>query len=128
MTDRTEYYKSKNYKFIHEKDVEDGGDKFLLNENQLKIDEDNGEKNIDIEEFKKRIAQKVMSFVNRSFDNIIILLGAGASVIENEVNVNDEKLKSGVTVSKIADRVYEKLEIVGQDDISTEESKKAHTH
>lgn len=40
--------------------------------------------------FEEQIKIRVSSFVNKGFDNIIVLLGAGASV----VNTNDEMVKN----------------------------------
>ncbi|CAI2678712.1 hypothetical protein AKUG0420_PLPX00050 (plasmid) [Apilactobacillus kunkeei] len=52
-----------------------------------------------------------MKFINKGFDNIVVLVGAGASVIDNNLD-KDEKgfAKAGVTVSKIAEEVLNQLE------------------
>ncbi len=106
------YFLSNNNEYVLEKDLTNTNgteDKYLLNNNDIFSDEENV---IDKEKkFKEQIKIRVSSFVNKGFDNIIVLLGAGASV----VNTNDEngkKIKDpqyGKTVNDLRDIVNQKL-------------------
>ena len=106
------YFLSNNNEYVLEKDLTNTNgteDKYLLNNNDIFSDEENV---IDKEKkFEEQIKIRVSSFVNKGFDNIIVLLGAGASV----VNTNDEngkKIKDpqyGKTVNDLRDIVNQKL-------------------
>ncbi|MBZ5969743.1 SIR2 family protein [Leuconostoc gasicomitatum] len=70
----------------------------------------NGEHLINENEFKNLIKSEVSNFVNQSFDNIVILVGAGASVTNNQFDLDDNGIAtSGVTVAKIADDILKEL-------------------
>ena len=113
IKNRIRYFISNNNEYVLEKDLTNTNgteDKYLLNNNDIFSDEENV---IDKEKkFKEQIKISVSSFVNKGFDNIIVLLGAGASV----VNTNDEngkKIKDpqyGKTVNDLRDIVNQKLE------------------
>lgn len=112
----TRYFKLNDYECLLKQEIIDnqvskniylcdGADIFA--ENVKAHDIDNQEKL-----FKNQIKESVSTFVNRGFDNIVVLLGAGASV----VNTNDEngkKIKDpqyGKTVNDLRDIVNQKLE------------------
>ncbi|CAI2674018.1 hypothetical protein AKUG0403_PLPX00050 (plasmid) [Apilactobacillus kunkeei] len=78
------------------------------NGNPIKFEDDNG---ILEKKFQKIVRSQTMKFINKGFDNIVVLVGAGASVIDNNLD-KDEKgfAKAGVTVSKIAEEVLNQLE------------------
>jgi len=57
-------------------------------------------------EFFQDVKRNVSSFVNQSFSNIVVLIGAGASVVSNDEGINN---KFGKTVSMIAQSVFELL-------------------
>lgn len=61
----------------------------------------------DINDFTNRIKIEVSNFINQSFDNIVVLAGAGASVVidENGINPNYGKI-----VVMIAENIYNQLE------------------
>lgn len=72
------------------------------------IDDKNTEKVIDISlsEFKTHVNIEVSDFINRSFDNIIVLAGAGASV----VSLNDKiDANYGKTVFMLANIIHTTL-------------------
>lgn len=79
------------------------GDKYYKNEIELKkIDE-----NIDNENyFKLELKQAVSSFINKSFKHIVVLVGAGASVVNDNNTINN---KYGKTINMIAEKVCEEL-------------------
>jgi hypothetical protein len=62
---------------------------------------------ISLSEFKSLIKQEVSNFVNRSFDNIIVLAGAGASVVSNEEGIDKNY---GRTVFMLAQDIKNELD------------------
>lgn len=71
----------------------------------------NGENPISETEFKQLIKSEVANFVHQSFDNVVILVGAGASVTNNKFEPDDNgRAKTGVTVAKIAENILKELE------------------
>lgn len=89
------------------------GDKYYKNEIELKkidenIDNENtNDKNTDNENyFKLELKQAVSSFINKSFKHIVVLVGAGASVVNDNNTINNEY---GKTINMIAEKVYEEL-------------------
>ncbi|GBG97559.1 SIR2 family protein [Lactococcus termiticola] len=58
-------------------------------------------------QFKQLVATEVQKFINRSFDNIVVLVGAGASVVINDSGIDK---RYGKTVAMIAQNVYGQLE------------------
>lgn len=89
------------------------GDKYYKNEIELKkidenIDNENtNDKNTDNENyFKLELKQVVSSFINKSFKHIVVLVGAGASVVNDNNTINN---KYGKTINMIAEKVCEEL-------------------
>ncbi|MFT9412514.1 MAG: hypothetical protein ABF557_11390, partial [Liquorilactobacillus hordei] len=83
--------------------------KFYKNDinHELKKDTDSA---IDSVEFKKIVKNESLKFINNKFDNIVVLVGAGASVTDNEFKKDENGIaRAGVTVAKIADEVLEEL-------------------
>lgn len=81
---------------------------FKKNEEPLKDNEGN---KISQKEFNRLVKYEVTKFISQSFDNIVVLVGAGASVTDNEFKQNDKGIAlSGVTVAKIAKEVSKQLE------------------
>lgn len=68
-------------------------------------------KNISKKQFETLVRNQTIQFINKGFDNIVVLVGAGASVIDNKFE-KDEKgfAKSGVTVSQIAEEILNQLD------------------
>lgn len=91
---------------------EDVFDKFLddfYEDDQIILNAD--EKSIGSTEFTKAIKTEVSKFINQSFDNIVVLVGAGASITNNDFKRDSEGINiSGVTVAKIAEEVDKKLD------------------
>ena len=89
------------------------GDKYYKNEIELKkidenIDNENtNDKNTDNENyFKLELKQAVSNFINKSFKHIVVLVGAGASVVNDNNTINN---KYGKTINMIAEKVCEEL-------------------
>lgn len=83
--------------------------KFYKNDinHELKKDDDSA---IDSVEFKKIVKNESLKFINNKFDNIVVLVGAGASVTDNKFKKDENGIaRAGVTVAKIADEVLEEL-------------------
>lgn len=79
-------------------------------------------------EFKEIIKGEVSSFIEQSFDNIVILLGAGASVVNNEFKKDDNGINiSGVTVAKIACEVKNRLETKNYHFVNPDKQAKVYT-
>ncbi|MBU7544760.1 SIR2 family protein [Weissella cibaria] len=77
---------------------------FKHNRSDLKSDD--GE-NVDEQEFRNLIAKVVRQFVRRPFDNIVLLVGAGASVV---ISDGDIDANFGKTVSQISKDAEQQLE------------------
>ena len=110
------------------KELSKEGNKYYKNGIELKkIDENTNDKNIDNEDtndkntdnedtndkntdnenyFKLELKQAVSNFINKSFKHIVVLVGAGASVVNDNNTINNEY---GKTINMIAERVYEEL-------------------
>lgn len=102
---------SKNLKLYQVLDPIDTNNenKFYKNDidHELKKDDDSA---IDSVEFKKIVKNESLKFINNKFDNIVVLVGAGASVTDNEFKKDENGIaRAGVTVAKIADEVLEEL-------------------
>ncbi len=94
------------------------GNKYYKNGIELKkIDENTNDKNTDNENtndkntdnenyFKLELKQAVSNFINKSFKHIVVLVGAGASVVNDNNTINNEY---GKTINMIAEKVYEEL-------------------
>ncbi|MCL0330806.1 SIR2 family protein [Apilactobacillus xinyiensis] len=62
------------------------------------------------EEFNNLIKIETQKFINQNFDNIVVMVGAGASVTDNEFKTDENGIAtSGVTVSKMANEILNKL-------------------
>ena len=84
----------------------DGEGVFKKNSVDIKNQDDRMNKS----EFENLIKLEVYNFVNQSFDNVVVLVGAGASVTNNEFQPDENgRATSGVTVAKIADDILTEL-------------------
>lgn len=109
------YFHSSNIKLS----TEDG--KYYLNENLLERESKYEKNNYTQSEFKMEVSKAVSQFVNRSFENIVVLIGAGASVVMDENNIDN---RYGKTVSMIAATVFDKLQ-TGSYDFQYSEPKRS---
>lgn len=82
---------------------------YYLNDEPLKVQDSDSTKKRDYtkSEFDAEISKAVSQFVNRSFEHIVLLLGAGASVVNNEEGEIDPEY--GKTVAMIAEQVLGQL-------------------
>lgn len=90
-------------------DSKNGSDKLCDNNGELKKVNDEGKSvPFNINDFKSLIGDTVSNFIDRYFDNIVVLIGAGASVIlkEDSKDIDDEY---GKTVGMIANDILNKL-------------------
>ena len=92
-----EYFKSVNNKYTYD------NDKYLKNETPL-IDEDGN--SINDASFKLLIKKETSHFIHKNYGNIIVLAGAGASVVLNGNNICE---KFGKTVSMLAELINKEL-------------------
>ena len=110
------YYKSRDIELSKNK-LEDSKDKFEYKRNgetlqkfleisNLEISNNVNENFFDENDFKRLIKTFVSSFINKSFDNIIVLAGAGASVVTEKGMINENY---GKTIRMIAELVEQKL-------------------
>ncbi len=83
------------------------GEKYFKNDVELTIQSDLGARPYSAEEFALEITGAVSNFIDKSFDHIIFLIGAGGSVVVDENGIVDQKY--GKTVAMIAQEVYEEL-------------------
>lgn len=93
------YFKSSNLSLYKD------GDKYYKNDDELKAEVES-EEYTEIK-FDKEIKIAVSSWVNNRFDNIICLIGAGASVVQGEDGKPDKNY--GQTVQMIAENVFHEL-------------------
>lgn len=94
-----EYFKSVNNKYTYD------NDKYLKNGTPL-MDEDGNI--INDASFKLLIKKEVAHFIHKNYDNIIVLAGAGASVVLNDNNICE---KFGKTVSMLAELINKELKM-----------------
>ena len=94
-----EYFKSVNNK------GGGGGGKYLKNETPL-MDEDGN--SINDASFKLLIKKETSHFIHKNYGNIIVLAGAGASVVLNGNNICE---KFGKTVSMLAELINKELKM-----------------
>ena len=105
------YYKSRDIELSKNK-LEDSKDKFEYKRNGetlqkfLEMSNSMNENFFDENDFKRLIKTFVSSFINKSFDNIIVLAGAGASVVTEKGMINRSY---GKTIRMIAELVEQKL-------------------
>ena len=93
------YFKSSNLSLYKD------GDKYFKNDDELKAEVES-EEYTEIK-FDKEIKIAVSSWVNNRFDNIICLIGAGASVVQGEDGKPDKNY--GQTVQMIAENDFHEL-------------------
>ena len=89
---KTTYFKSSTMKL--EMDAET---KFYENDNLLTSSDD--DEPFTKREFELKVQQAVSDFINQSFDNVVVLAGAGASVVVNDQGLDP---RFGKTVEMIA--------------------------
>lgn len=94
-----EYFKSVNNKYTYD------NDKYLKNGTPL-MDEDGNI--INDASFKLLIKKEMSHFIHKNYDNIIVLAGAGASVVLNGNNICE---KFGKTVSMLAELINKELKM-----------------
>ena len=92
------FYKSANVTYYME------SNEFFKNSEQLTLIEE--DKTFDITDFKKLIQQDLNTILHTKFDNIVLLAGAGASVVVENGVINNA---FGKTVAMIAQDVFEQL-------------------
>lgn len=92
------FYKSANVTYYME------GKEFFKNSEKLTLIEE--DKTFDITDFKKSIQQDLNTILHTKFDNIVLLAGAGASVVVENNVINNA---FGKTVAMIAKDVFEQL-------------------
>lgn len=100
MTIKDEYYISSSVILASEEDT-----RFFKNDQILKNPETTAD--ISLSEFRSFIKQEVSGFIHRSFDNIIILAGAGASVVSTEEVIDKD---FGKTVFMLAQNIKSELD------------------
>ena len=64
------------------------------------------EENISTHEFKQLIKKETSNFIHKNYNNIIILVGAGASVVVNDDGLD---VRFGKTVAMLADMINKEL-------------------
>lgn len=94
-----EYFKSVNNKYTYD------NDKYLKNGTPL-MNEDGTI--INDASFKLLIKKEISHFIHKNYDNIIVLAGAGASVVLNGNNICE---KFGKTVSMLAELINKELKM-----------------
>ncbi|WP_193065403.1 SIR2 family protein [Oceanobacillus oncorhynchi] len=96
---RTSYYISSSINL-----EEDNEGNFYENDVELKIpDSEDSFTNV---HFKDRIKEEVSKFINRSFDYVVVLAGAGSSVV---ADIDGIDKKYGKTVAMIAENIAKEL-------------------
>jgi len=100
MSSKEDYYISSNVTLTSQGDTQ-----FFKNAQILTNPETNTD--ISLNEFKALIKQEVSNFIHRSFDNIIILAGAGASVVSTEKGIDKN---FGETVFMLAQDIKTELD------------------
>lgn len=96
---KTTYFKSSTMKL--EMDAET---KFYENDNLLTSSDD--DEPFTKREFELKVQQAVSDFINQSFDNVVVLAGAGASVVVNDQGLDP---RFGKTVEMIARNINTQL-------------------
>ncbi|RMI77107.1 SIR2 family protein [Streptococcus iniae] len=80
---------------------------YYKNDDELKNDTNSSQENFSETDFKNEIKSNVSKFINKKFDNIVFLAGAGASVVTDAKGNIDSNF--GKTVKIIADDIFKKL-------------------
>lgn len=81
-------------------------DKFYENDKESELVNNEGKDTFSFSDFVERIKSEVLDFINDSYSNIIVLAGAGASVVLNGKQIDSNY---GKTVSMIAEDISEKM-------------------
>lgn len=101
--EKTRFFETNNLELFVNNDM------YYCNNEPLVKQDGLEKKNYTESEFELEIRKNVSQFVNRSFENIVLLVGAGASVVMDE---NDDiNPNFGKTVSMIADIIFDKLNL-----------------
>ena len=95
------FFKSSNLTLYKDK----SGNKYYKNDEELKTEE--GKDDYNAQNFDNEIRSAVSGWVNNRFDNIVCLIGAGASVVLGEDQKPDKKY--GQTVYMIAEKIFSVL-------------------
>ncbi|EPI27199.1 SIR2 family protein [Enterococcus faecalis] len=110
MCNKTSYFKSSSLKLETSYENDESGVSNLIylenNEYIPPVEEDHP---ISFEDFKKIIRQRVIDFTHNSFDNVIVLAGAGASIVIGDNGKPDEAY--GKTVEMIAKKINCELKL-----------------
>lgn len=102
-------YAESKLKYAKEEKEEDGeqtNTEFYKNDEPMRKIENGVPAKITGADFESDIQTAVTNFINQSFENIVLLVGAGASVISDKSGVNEAY---GKTVAMIAGIVAKKL-------------------
>lgn len=105
-TQKDLYLSTSNLKLEHDA----SNNKFFENNIEMlrQTNNDDGVNLFDNNDFKKRIKVEVSNFINQSFDNIVVLAGAGSSVVVDESGIFPNY---GKTVAMIAEDIYNQLNV-----------------
>lgn len=82
-------------------------DKFYENDKDSELVNNEGEDTFSFNDFIEKIKSEVLEFINESYSNIVVLAGAGASVVFNDKKEIDSNF--GKTVSMIAEDISERM-------------------
>lgn len=82
-------------------------DKFYENDKDSELVNNEGEDTFSFNDFVEKIKSEVLEFINDSYSNIVVLAGAGASVVFNDKKEIDSNF--GKTVSMIAEDISERM-------------------
>lgn len=107
MNEKVSYFKSSSLKLEKVNIIDESGVSnldYLENGESISSEED---KVVSYEEFKKIIKQGVIDFIFNSFDDIIVLAGAGASIVTGADGLPNESY--GKTVEMIAKKINSEL-------------------
>ncbi|EGP9708755.1 SIR2 family protein, partial [Listeria monocytogenes] len=112
MFDKTSYFKSSSLKLETSNENDESGIPNLVYlENDEYIPQVEEDHPISFEDFKKIVRQRVIDFTHSSFDNVIVLAGAGASIVIGDDGKPYESY--GKTVAMIAKKINCELKLNG---------------
>jgi len=100
MTTHELYFVSANTKLTSINDTE-----FYRNDEKMNDEENSGFISLNV--FRETLKQEVSNFIHRSFDNIIVLAGAGSSVVSTETGIDKN---FGKTVFMLAQDIKSQLD------------------
>ena len=108
-TQKEEYYISAGIKLYKENKENKKSPTYFKNEEALrKLEEPTSRKDYTETDFKREIKEEVTKFINKKFDNIVFLAGAGTSVVTTKSG--EIVSKYGKTMKGIAEIVYDVLD------------------